>query len=170
MSQVYKWYMEQTITGRVLLAVAALMLVYFILTKLIYAPWKNQLANLQDEVETKAIDVAWMETQLKKHRSVLQSAIQKKDNNSRSTGGRSFISIIERSAKQNKIYSSIERISPDKADRVQVWINNANFEQWLKWIEKLKGQGVDVYNVRINQLSPNEKVTMVATFQSANSN
>lgn len=166
MKPIHKWYLEQTDKGRVLVAIATVMLLYFIFIELIYGTWKREFSNLEYEVQEKVETVAFMQAEIQKNRSLLESA--KNQSNASKRNGRSFISVIEDSAKKYKIYSSIERISPDKSGRVKVWINNANFEFWLKWVEKLKSSGIDVHSARINQLAPNDKVTLTATFQPAN--
>lgn len=163
--QVSKWYFEQTISSRILVAIAAAMVVLFVLIKLIYTPWKNHLNDLEFEVKQKSETVAIMESQLKKYAAIIK-ANQSPDKNQSSVKGGSFISQIERSAKEHKLYSSIERISPDKVGRVKIWMNQANFDAWLKWLEKIKYQGIDVYDVRITQLNPQDKVNLRATFQS----
>jgi type II secretory pathway component PulM len=109
-----------------------------------------------------------MERQINQNQSLIKASqlTEKGSSKSKTSNAKgSLITQIERSAKQVQIYSSIERISPDKTGRVKVWLNNGNFSLLLTWIESLKKNGIDIVDVRANQLELNSSVSITVTFQ-----
>jgi len=163
MKSLLKWYLEQTKQGKILIAIAIFMLVYFLVVKVVYSPWKEHLSSIHNEVVEKLETVSFMTQQVQKNKRLIQQGLNKEA----PTGAShiSLITLIERSAKQKGLYSSIQRISPDSKGRVKVWSNNINFQVWLTWVERLESLGIDIHSVRFNQMNTDEKVSMVATYQ-----
>ena len=164
MSDLKKWYFSQTTLGQFLLAAMALLILILLVFELLIDPWQQRITQSRLQVADKVETVKWMENQVRINQSLIRSKPTKKNNQS-SNG--SLITKIEQSAKRVKIYSSIERISPDRVGRVKVWINNGDFSVWLKWVETLKKQGIDIIEARVSQLQRNDAVNITASFQTS---
>ncbi|MGH1428465.1 MAG: type II secretion system protein GspM [Arenicella sp.] len=162
MNDVKNWYFNQTLSGQVLLAVMVLLIVLLSLFELVIEPWQQRITQSRLQVADKVETVQWMEEQVRINRSLIKSK-PAKTNVQLSNG--SLITKIEQSAKKAKIYSSIERISPDRVGRVKVWINNGDFSVWLRWVEAMKKQGIDLVEARVSQLERNDAVNITASFQ-----
>lgn len=169
MSEIKNWYRAQPRNSRLLIALALALLVIVLLLECVIVPWNQKLNSLRVEVEDKTEVVAWMNKQINKNKSLIQYSLANKGASSVSRGSSSRGSLmaqIEQSSKQIRIYSSIQRISPDKVGGVKVWIDKGNFPLFLKWVESLKQKGVEVTDVRASQLKQNGKVSITATFRS----
>ena len=116
---------------------------------------------MEDNIAT----VAWMTNQVQQNKSQITQANSKSNLPAKNTT--SLITRVEQSAKKQKIYSNVERISPDKLGRVKVWINNGNFQQWLKWIDQLKRDNIDVIDARVSQSAAQAPVSINVTFAAA---
>lgn len=162
MQNAKNWFFSQPFSSQILLTIAAAMLVIFLLVEYAFDPWKQHLGNLRQSVNNDIETVAWMVNQARQHQSKISQAKNKPNKQTDNTS--SLITRIEQSAKQQKIYSSVERISPDKQGRVKVWINNGNFQQWIRWVEILKNQNIDVVDARVNQSATNAPISINVTF------
>ena len=156
------WFFSQSFSSQILLSAAGIMTIIFLLVTYAFDPWKQHLNTFRQSVNDQIATVAWMTSQVQQNKLQIS---QSKSKPSKQTGNASsLITRIEQSAKRQKIYSSVERISPDKLGRVKVWINNGNFQQWLKWVEHLKTQDIDVIDARVNQVVANAPVSINVTF------
>ena len=162
MQNAKNWFFSQPFSSQILLTIAAAMLVIFLLVEYAFDPWKQHLSNLRQSVNNDIETVAWMINQARQHQSKISQAKNKSNKQTDNTS--SLITRIEQSAKQQKIYSNVERISPDKQGRVKVWINNGNFQQWIRWVEILKSQNIDVVDARVNQSATNAPISINVTF------
>ena len=168
MSDLKKWFMAQTDSSKVLVVVASILLIFLMGLEWVFDPWKQKLNTLRLQLDDKVTTIAWMERQINQNQSLIKASqlTEKGSSKSKTSNAKgSLITQIERSAKQVQIYSSIERISPDKTGRVKVWLNNGNFSLLLTWIESLKKNGIDIVDVRANQLELNSSVSITVTFQ-----
>lgn len=165
MKELQNWYLGQSLSSKILLALMVLMMLVFMLFEFAIDPWKANLKTLRSQVNDKASTVVWMEEQYKKNKVLILNFTKKQTNRSSNVNNGSLITRIEQSAKKQKIYSSIERITPDKVGRVKVWINNGDFRKWVGWVETLKAQNINVVNARINQTTKQGPVSINVTFQ-----
>jgi len=119
MQNAKNWFFSQPFSSQILLTIAAAMLVIFLLVEYTFDPWKLHLSNLRQSVNNDIETVAWMLSQSRQHQSKISQAKNKSNKQTDNTS--SLITKIEQSAKQQKIYSNVERISPDK----QVYVAGA---------------------------------------------
>lgn len=169
MSDFKRWFFSQSMSSQLLLSVTAVLIIVLMMLEFIFDPWQQRINLSRSQVEDKVETIQWMQAQAKNNKSVIAAASSKSSNDAVSSSSKSsLITRIEQTSKRIKIYSSIERISPDKAGRVKVWINNADFNLWLKWVETIKSQGINMVETRISQLEENDAVNITASFQSSN--
>ena len=164
MNELKHWFLKQSTSSKLLVSIAVFLTIALMVLEWVIEPWLQKVDSARLQVEDKIEIVAWMEKQANQNRNLIRS-LQSKSNTKNVNKG-SLITQIEQSAKRLKVYSQVERISPDKAGRVKVWINNGDFALLLKWIESLKGQSIDVVDLRVNQLEANNPVAMTVVFQS----
>ena len=165
MQNLKNWFVAQTLSSKVLVSAAGVMIIIFLMVEFAFVPWKAKLNNLRLSVEDNIATVAWMTNQVQQNKSQITQANSKSNLPAKNTT--SLITRVEQSAKKQKIYSNVERISPDKLGRVKVWINNGNFQQWLKWIDQLKRDNIDVIDARVSQSAAQAPVSINVTFAAA---
>ena len=123
-------------------AVVALILFY----ALIWQPWHKAIAAMQGQIQPRRASLVWMEQQAELVRS------GEFDNAAQSIRGadQSLMSVLEQTAKAAKVRESIQQMIPNSdKDEVRVVLEQANFNQWIKWIDVLFKQ----YGVGIKQMS-----------------
>ncbi len=165
MQNLKQWFFSQPLTSQMLYAGVVVMMVIFLFFEFAFDPWKAHINNLNQRVDNSISTVAWMESQLKENQSIIARSANATPGKSQAEG--SLITRIEQSAKKQKMYDRIARITPAKTGRVKVWLNNGNFQQWLVWVEVLKREGVDVVNARVNQSSPKSPIAITTTFSAS---
>jgi len=119
-------------------AAALAILVY----ALLWLPWQQELSRLRAEVPEKARTLAWMEAQAPRAVALSQEA---ESAGSRPTG-LPLLTLLERSAK------------------IRVWMDDADFDQWLRWLESLRGAGIRVAEANIDR-SVDNRVDIRVTLQ-----
>lgn len=68
--------------------------------------------------------------------------------------GRSLLSIIDQSGKENGLASAVTRMQPEGDATVRVWLEQADFAAMVRWLDKLEsGYGVTVTEVAIDRES-----------------
>lgn len=167
MNDLKKWFFSQTKSTRTLILAALALIVVLSIFEFIVNPWKQNLNSMRVQVEDKVDIVAWLEQKVKSNKALIQTVKKQGDKATASSNNSSLITKIEQSAKNMKIYSSIERISPDKVGRVKVWINKGDFALLLKWIESLKPQSIDVFDARVSKIEDDSPVAIIVTFKSS---
>ena len=145
---------------RTLLASGAVLALAIILYSLAWRPWQGELSQLRTQVPEKQQTLDWMKAQSGQIRSLVGSS-----KSSSAQSGLPLLTTIERSANQVEIRKSITRMSPgDKDNQVRIWMDNADFDVWLRWLQTLKTQGIEVVEVNIDR-SDAGKVNIRATLQ-----
>jgi len=138
-------------------AAALAILVY----ALLWLPWQQELSRLRAEVPEKARTLAWMEAQAPRAVALSQEA---ESAGSRPTG-LPLLTLLERSANDAGLRDQISRMSPGEApEQIRVWMDDADFDQWLRWLESLRGAGIRVAEANIDR-SVDNRVDIRVTLQ-----
>ncbi|NHN38934.1 type II secretion system protein M [Pseudomaricurvus alcaniphilus] len=77
--------------------------------------------------------------------------------------GSNTLSTINSSAGQFKL--SIKRVQPESNGNLRVWMEEANFDNTLRWLHHLQQQGIGVSEINLDQSGPGS-VNLRATFSS----
>ena len=136
--------------------ISALLIVVY---SFVWQPWQEELNRLRVQVPLKKETLAWMRQQ----KSSVGPLIRKTKQKTKSSDT-PLLTVVERSAKQSKMNVYIRRMSPGEEGQVKLWLTEANFEQWVNWLEKLRKAGVEVESASINKAN-NNTVTIRMTLK-----
>jgi len=142
---------------RVVLGVGGISALLIVVYAFVWQPWQETLGRLRIQVPLKEETLAWMQQQ----KSSVDPLITKAKQKSKSSDT-PLLTVVERSAKKSKIDAYIRRMSPGEKGQVKLWLTDANFEQWVTWLEKLRKAGIEVESASINQAG-NNRVTIRVT-------
>jgi general secretion pathway protein M len=68
-------------------------------------------------------------------------------------GGRSLLAIADASAREARLGNALQRVEPVSAGRVNVWLQNASFDDAVLWLEQLHTRfGVRVESLAVERL------------------
>lgn len=147
LQEILKYWMQLRPRERVMLsvggAVMALLMVYLIL----WEPVFEESARLTASVKEQKALVAWMQ---KKSAEVKQ--LQQSVGGSSLQAGQSLLGVIDSTAKSAKLGPAMKRVEPDGQSRVRVWMEEASFDDMVRWLDKLqRAYGVTITSAVVDQ-------------------
>lgn len=127
-------------------AIRVLLLFFFVvgLYFLIWQPARNALADATSYYENRRELFQWAKGNEEEIRKLLG---QKGTSGKEALGGRSLLTIVTESAKQEGI--QLKRFEPKGESAVNLWLEGAPFNEMVVWLDGLRGK----YEVRIDQVS-----------------
>jgi len=120
----------------------ALMLVYLML----WEPVVNEADRLKRAIEQNRELVSWMQAKEPEVRRLLGSGGAQR-------GGGSLLGTIDSTAKRSKLGDAMKRVEPDGSNRVRVWMEQASFDDMVRWLDQLqRSHGVQITSVVIDRV------------------
>ena len=118
-----------------LVIITAIVVVVTLLYFMIWEP-------LQDGIQTSRVRVNAQANTLQQIREQASEAKQLRTTKSRvgAGGGGSLLVIIERTAQQKNLKSSLQKVQPEGQDGVRIWVENAAFDQLIDWLALLENK------------------------------
>ena len=114
--------------------------VVVIITLVYFMIWEP----LQNGIQTSQVRVNAQTNTLRLIREQAAEAKQLRMTKSRAAasakGGGSLLVIIERTAQQKNLKSSLQKVQPEGQDGVRVWVENASFDQLIDWLALLENK------------------------------
>lgn len=132
-----------------------LMVVYFGLIQ----PFAHQKMLYEQQVSDKMALLTWMHkasAEVNRLKGAVQ-ATQKK------TTKQSLLGLTESLARQHELGATLQRIQPSQDEGVQVWLNNAPFDQVLAWLSALSEYGIIVEHINIKRQAASGVVNVDVT-------
>ena len=126
---------------RQILGWGSLIVAIILFYALIWQPWHRAIAHMEGALPSLRNNLVWIRQQsatLDSHQSNPRGAVKDAD--------QSLLSIVEKTASQNRVRDAIQKLTPVNQDQqVNVVLEKVNFNQWLRWIETLnKDYGVSI--------------------------
>lgn len=146
---------------RLLLSLAGFVLLVVLVYSLLWRPFGQRVERLNQRVEQQQSLLAWMqESALKVQQLRHQSGPQ------RGVLQQSLLSVVDQTIRRSGLSQSLKRVEPDGADKVKVRLEQAGFDDMVKWLESLQRiNGVTVQSITIDRLDNvgvvNARLTLV---------
>lgn len=113
--------------------IAAVLLVYV----LIWEPFAAKVERLRTGNGEQQAVLLWMEGAAKEVKQLNRGAHRQ------AATGQSLLALIDSTAKAGRLGTSLKRVQPDGEQRVQVWLEEAVFDDVVAWLEGLnQRQGI----------------------------
>ncbi|MFU8819847.1 MAG: type II secretion system protein GspM [Desulfurivibrio sp.] len=129
---------------RPLLFIGLGLLVLLLIWLLLLAPLGSSRATLAREIAAQEQELAWMREAAKEVRQYTTTA----GNGGRAGGGASPLAAIDTSARQLGLGQAMQRVEPVGSREVRVWLENAAFDDLLRWLVLLQaGHGIEVAEI-----------------------
>ncbi|MDH5326757.1 MAG: type II secretion system protein M [Gammaproteobacteria bacterium] len=143
--QITQWFNSKEQRERQILVGGVVSVVLLLLYAMVWDPIVGGKAKLEQQAEQMRRDLTWMQEQASKVRVLKAGSAPL----GRIQPGQSLLGIIDRSAKSSQLGNSVKRVKPDGENKARVWLENANFNDVIRWAESLKRS----YNVEIESVS-----------------
>ena len=145
-----EWFDGLEPRERQLLIAGASLLLIMLLYLLVWEPLVNKTQALQQSNQSNQELISWMEQSAEE-----VAQLQAKINASGPSGkakGQSLLGTIDRTAKQGKLGKAVKRVQPDGKTKARVWLENASFNDMVKWLEGLqRKQGIRIVTTVIEK-------------------
>ena len=137
------WFDNLDARERRILIIGAVVLLLAMMYLLAWEPFVKKSAALEKSNQENEVLLAWME-QSAEEAKALQAKL-KASGPAGSSKGQSLLGIIDKTAKSGNLGKSVKRVQPDSQSKARVWLENANFNDVIKWLESLqRKQGIHI--------------------------
>lgn len=144
-----QWWAGLNQRERRILIVGAVCLLLTLIYLLAVEPFLKHMQSLETAVNEQSELLQWMKgseqqiAQLRRHQG---------NNKPVNVGGGSLLAIVDQTAKRAKLGAAIKRVEPEGGDGVRLWLEQAAFENVLRWLAQVKqSQGIEVERITIEQ-------------------
>ena len=145
MDSLKKHWAELQPRERVILFLGSIAVSVILLYALLLQPLYKAIASMESALPALRSNLVWM----RQTNELLEGGGNIAVNRSVQGGNESLLSVVESTARSANVRKSIQQMVPDKStNEVRVVLEDANFNQWLLWIDNLyKRYGVDIRQV-----------------------
>ena len=132
------WWNSLAARERVAVLVGSMGVLLVLLYLVLWMPLARNTTALHNRIGQQQQDLAWMQTAAKRIKQLQQTPAH--------SGGRgSLLSIVEKTLTDNGLKTSLQRMEPDGANKVKVWLNRSNFDQFIRFIGRLEqAHGINI--------------------------
>lgn len=123
--------------------VSALLLIYL----LVVEPYQKELTRLESSVVEQREVLAWM-----RQASAQVGQTQAGKKTASRPPGQSLLSLVDGSARKHGLAKAVKRVQPDGGNAVRVWLEQAVFDDFIKWSGQLEEEyGLDLDEVLVER-------------------
>lgn len=133
MNQVKQWFNSLAQREQKMVLSAFVVIVVFV----IYSSWTSftsHIENLQHRVNNQQGIQSWMQQSANEVKQLRGSGAT----GARPKGKQLLLGLIDRSAKQNKLGNSLQKVQPEGDQGVRVWLEKAAFDNIVTWLDNLQ--------------------------------
>ncbi len=128
---------------------AALLLTLIYL--LVVEPLFKHMQSLESSVGDQSELLQWMQ-ESEQQINVLRRNQGNTSGRPAANRGGSLLALVDQTAKRSKLGEAIKRVEPEGSDGVRLWLEQASFDNILRWLAQIKqSQGVEVKRITIEQ-------------------
>lgn len=155
------WWLGLQSSERRTLIIGAVILVIMAVYYGGWVPLQSDIARMEKQVKEQEAVKRWME-QAAQQATRLQGSSAGQTPIKRS--GRSLLSLVDQAAKRGKL--DLKRIEPDGNDAVKVWLEQASFDDMMRWLINLEKQhGLEINTITIDRQADSGRVNARLTLQ-----
>lgn len=99
---------------------------------LLWEPFTQRLAHLEQRVSQQRSDVLWMQ-----HAEREAHALKTSSPASQPATHGSLLTLSDASSKRHQLNESVKRVQPDGAHSVRIYLEEADFSDLLRWLDEL---------------------------------
>jgi len=146
-----------------ILVLGSLIAVAILIYAFVWSPLQNNLKQLRPLVVSQSADLAWMQQHLAwmQQQASRIRQLNKVGNSKKSMNALPLLTVVDQTAKSEKIRDKIKQIQPGKeSGTAKIWFDKVVFEDWLRWLDKISAQDIDVTRVSITKSADYPKVNI----------
>lgn len=135
------WFNSLEQRERRIVVVGAALLMVMLIYVMAWDPLVNKVDALRTSTAEQQALLNWMQQSAQEVKQLRGSSGQR----SQVVGGQSLLSLVDSTAKSGRLGKSLKRVQPDGEQQVRVWLEEANFDDVVRWLTTLETrQGVRI--------------------------
>lgn len=142
-----QWWQARNAREKLILIIGGVFLLLFLYYGLVISPLQNGIARMQQRQAGEMELASWLVTVAPEvqrlRRASGTGAVQR--------SGGSLLSVVDQTSKAAGLGKSITRMQPEGEAEVRAWLDQAPFNETLRWLRTLESS----YGVEISELSFN---------------
>lgn len=143
-----QWWLNRTPEERTAVTAGAVAVALLLFYLAIWLPLQHGVDNKRSLAQSQAETLVWMQAKAQE----LQRLARIPKQNQQASSNEALLTLVDRTAKQNRLREPIQRIKPDGSDKVQLWIEGAPFDLLMGWLIQLEtAQGINVESLNIDR-------------------
>jgi len=127
------WLMSRQPNERIALILGAVVLAALLFYLIVWQPLNNALANKRQNVAEQRSTLRWME----KSSMEVQAYRRLQGNGNTTNNSEALLSVVDQTARSHGLRQQIKRLKPQGEDAVQLWLEQAAFDNIVKWLGDL---------------------------------
>lgn len=141
-----KYWLELEERERMILGGGGIVVALILFYVLIWQPWHKSIDSMKESIQPLRSDLVWV----RQHAEIIKNGGPAVDN--KSGKDKSLLSLVESSAKRNKVDKAIQQMVPTNDDQVRVVLDKADFNNWVKWVDELSVRyGINVVQAKADR-------------------
>lgn len=128
---------------RQVLSVGAVALLIIGVYALIIEPYQEKSARLEQDIAAHLETLQWMQGA-----AASVKALQRNGGSHKKDWKGTLLTLVDTSARQSALGDSVKKVEPEGKNGVRVWLEQASFDELLRWLNTLNQQ----YDVKISGL------------------
>lgn len=143
------WWQDLQARERTALLLMLTVLVLFLLWLLLWRPVSQQQTVTASALEVAQADLVWMKTAQSALATSPATAVEARAQR----GSQSLLALVESSARAANLADAFRRGEPDGSTRVRIWMEQANFDALVQWLQGLStNYGIVALEADVSQL------------------
>lgn len=149
------WWNGLALREQRMILVSGGILAVFLLYVLGWVPLQGARDRLAEQAEQQRETLRWMQ----------QAATEIRQLSARAKGrspatGQSLLGLIDQTARAQQVSDAVKRVQPDGTNSVRVWLENAAFDDLMRWLGILEQRhGVSIESLNVERGALEGRVT-----------
>jgi len=109
-----------------------------LLYQLAWLPANQSIERLEGIVNKQQTTEKWMTASAREIQQIRPSSSAANSNKNRPSG--SLLTLTDTTARQFRLQKALKRVEPESQNSVRIWIEQANFDDLIQWLEALSSR------------------------------
>lgn len=150
------WFNNLNQREQRIVLVGAVALIIMLFYGVVWDPLTSNVSRLEADTQAGSKTLAWMEqssAEVKRLRGTGGQAQAQR-------GGESLLTLVDRTAKESRLASALQRVQPEKEGEVRIWLDGAAFDDMMQWLAQIEKQhGVVVKSAVVESTGASGRVS-----------
>lgn len=157
------WFNRLQSREQILIVFAAVVLLLLFAYEAVWQPVTGHVAKLHLQVSAQRQRLHKLQDTVSGYHALAAIAP------SQNAGNESLLAMVDRTSQTHQLKQSIKTLSPEGEKKVRLRMDNADFDQLIKWLAELSNNGLQVQQIDISRVELEGRVSVSVVLNLKNS-